>query len=169
MRIGPFDHPQLDLMVVLHQIGVAVGSGCGLLLGLKYFGWVGAVAGSFIGFFVGHVIGAFPDRLAYRSLFNEIDGSSDSELKEMLTRGEWRFGHTLALLHLAARGHDVQPELPRVLSMLESDSRLTRVYGLDALRVVYTELAVKIPDYDPNESTEICRHKVARLRERETG
>jgi hypothetical protein len=69
----------------------------------------------------------------------------------------------MALLQLAARGHDVTPEFPRILAMLESDSVLTRRYGFDALRLVYTELFNKVPDYNPREPTQACRQKIAAL------
>jgi hypothetical protein len=97
-------------------------------------------------------------------MFRNIQKSSTAELKECLDLGEWNFYQTMALLQLAARGEDVQPHLPRVLTMLESDQTLTRVYGWDALRIVFTELSQRIEDYNPRGSIDECRRKVGMLR-----
>jgi hypothetical protein len=71
----------------------------------------------------------------------------------------------LALLQLAARGQDVRATLPKIVQMLDSDELLRRIYGWDALRLVFSEEAKKIEDYNPRSSAEDCRAKAAKLRE----
>ncbi len=159
-----FEETKITLFTLLRWIATWCGLGVGLVLGAKWFGLPGSVVGALIGFFAGNIIGLIPDWLGYRYFFKEIERSSDDKLRAMLADGEWQFWHTIALLQLSARGHDVQPELPRILCMLEADSVLTRRFGFDALRLVFTELAQKIPDYDPKEPTQTCRQKIALLR-----
>ncbi len=160
-----FEHTQLNLFLLLEWIGAVGGLCVGLLLGLRHFGVPGAVLGAVVGLVLGTVLGKVPDWLAFRYSFREIQRSSDSKLREMISQGEWKFWHTMALLQLAARGQNIKPEFPRILAMLESDSVLTRRYGFDALRLVYTETYNKVPDYNPREPTEKCRQKVAALHE----
>ena len=82
----------------------------------------------------------------------------------MVAADDWKFCHTMALLQLAARDEDVRMELPRILDMLKSDSVLTRRYGWDALRIVFTEEYHVIEDYDPRGPTEDCRRRITTLR-----
>jgi len=51
------------------------------------------------------------------------------------------------------------------VKMLESDSELTRIYGWDALRLVFDEESKVIQDYSPYGSTEECRRQTALLRQ----
>jgi len=136
----------------------------GLALGLRYFGPAGLIVGGIIGFLVGHVVGCLPDRVSTKMFFRELERSSNAELRSMVAADDWNFQHTMALLHLAARNEDVHGELPRIIGMLESDSRLTRVYGWDALRIVFNKETEIIGDYNPRESAEECRSKAARLK-----
>jgi hypothetical protein len=64
---------------------------------------------------------------------------SKEELRAMVAADDWKFGHTMALLRLGALGEEVRQEIPRIVDMLESDSQLIRIYGWDALRIVFTE------------------------------
>ena len=120
-----------------------------------------------VGGFLGFIIGYLPDFLSQQWLFKSMQKSSNAELKAMIDKGEWTFIQTLALLNLSLRGEDVQSYLPRIITMLESDNWRTRLFGRDALRWVFTELAVRINDYDPQASTEECRRKIAVLRSKE--
>ena len=88
-------------------------------------------------------------------------------MKAVVDEKEWTFIQTLALLNLQLRGEEVQVYLPRVIALLESDNSRTRLFGRDALRWVFTKLAVQINDYDPFASVEECRRKVSVLRARE--
>ncbi len=162
-----FEYTRLTLFQLLEWIGTWTGLAIGLAFGLKHFGILGAVVGAVLGLVLGHGLGQVPVSLADRYFFKEIERNSDSKLREMISQGEWRFLHTMALLQLAARGQDVMPQFPRVLAMLESDDVLTRRYGFDALRLVYTELFSKVPNYNPREPTETCRRNIAALHDKE--
>lgn len=105
-----------------------------------------------------------PARLVHKALFKELERSSTSKLWEIAGEDEWNFRNSLALLNLSVRGEDVKPVLPRIISMLESDSTLTRRFGWDALRLVYNDETNAIGDYDPLESLEECRRKIAVLK-----
>jgi hypothetical protein len=119
--------------------------------------------GGAVGFFAGMFLAALPEELGYTMIMRKIERSSIAQLRAMLAAGEWNLFHTMALLQLAARCEDVKPDLPRILAMLESESLRERLFGQDALRLVYTDLAEKI-DYDANEPTPLCREKITRLR-----
>ena len=137
------------------------------MIGHLRFGVPGAIAGGVIGGVVGLAIGSLPRHLTQEFVFRKMQRSSNDELRAMLEHKLWAFNETLALLNLQVRGEDVQPYLPRVLSLLESEGSLERVFGRDALRLVFTPLAKQLDDfgYDPGGSTEDCRSAVAKLRE----
>jgi hypothetical protein len=92
--------------------------------------------------------------------------SSNEELWRTVNLGFWNFTQTFALLTLAGRNQDVRTQLPRIITMLEADEELTRVYGWDALRLVFDNETKVIGEYDPRASTEVCRSKVAVLRQK---
>ncbi len=48
--------------------------------------------------------------------------------------------------------------------MLESEDKLERIYGWDALRLVFTQDSESASGYDPRASTEDCRAKIASLK-----
>jgi hypothetical protein len=158
---------QLTLFEVLRLTGTFLGLGIGTSVGFARFGVVGAIIGGIVGLVVGALVGGLPDWLGKRWMFRSIEKSSTAELRAIVAQRDWNFYQTMSLLQLATRGEDVQSDLPRILTMLESDSTLTRVYGWDALRLVYTELAERIADYDPRASTEECRLKTTVLRSKE--
>ena len=137
--------------------------------GIRWFGIVGAIGGTVGGGCIGFVIGSIPTILVDEWMFRAMRNRSNAELKELIEKGEgskgqWKFLQTLALLNLQLRGEDVQAYLPRVLTLMESDDPETRLFGRDALRWGFTELAVQINDYNPQAFTEECRRKVAILR-----
>lgn len=144
----------------------------GVFLGIAvchpYFGIigrsVGGVAGGILGFFIGFLLRWF----SQEHMFREMQRSSNDELKAKLEQPLWSFYQTLALLNLHLRGEDVQPYLPRVIALLESNDHVTRIFGRDALALVFTPLAKEMHDfgYNPSASTEDCRNKVAKLREK---
>jgi hypothetical protein len=155
---------RLTFFVVLHLVGGAVGLIAGAFFGFKHFHILGLIVGAVLGFLVGHAIGYLPTWLGTRWMFRSIEKSTTAELRGSLERGEWNFYQTMALLQLAVRKEDVQPYLPRILLMLESNETLTRVYGWDAFRIVFTELSQRIEDYDPRGTVDECRRKAALLR-----
>jgi hypothetical protein len=69
----------------------------------------------------------------------------------------------LALVHLAARGQDIYKALPRILLLLKSDSELERIYGWDALKLVFEREANAVEGYNPRSSKENCLCKIKKL------
>lgn len=138
----------------------------GVIFGAQMFGVIGSIVGGVIGFVVGHVVGKLPDVLSTKWLLRKLWRSSNDELWRTVNLRFWTFTQTFALLTLAGRNQDVRPQLPRVIGMLEADDQLTRVYGWDALRLVFDNEAGAIGEYDPRAPTEACRMKVADLRQK---
>jgi len=154
----------VDLVALAGLFAGLVG---GILLGLRHFGVIGGIVGALAGGYLGLTIGRVPDFLIDEWMFREMQKSSNDELRAKLERPGWDFIHTTALLNLQARGEDVESYRPRILTLLEADDSLKRLLARDALRWVFTPLAVKLEEfgYDPNASTSACRDKVAQLRE----
>ena len=163
-----FEFTRITMFQVLHWAGMILALAAGGTLGFRWFEAVGAIVGCVVGLIVGSLVGSIPDWVATKSLFKELEKSSDDELKEILAKDEWNFYQTMALLNLAARGEDPRSYLPRIGSMLQSDVQLERVYGWDALRLVFPPETEQIGDYDPKEPVRLCRVKVRRLDPEET-
>jgi len=141
-----------------------MGGAFGGYVGLSYFGMIGGIPGGLIGLFIGHVIGVLLDRRSTHLFFRKISRSSDEELWRIVNLGFWNLYQTMALLNLAARGQDVSGQLPRIIGMLESDNRETRLFGWDALRIVFCTEYKIIENYDPRSTTEECRKQVETLK-----
>jgi hypothetical protein len=146
----------LILLILCVSFGIMAGDYC--------FGTIGKITGGILGLVIGVFVGSLPDHLATRSLFKEVQQSTNDQLRTMVASGHWNFANTLALLHLAARDQEVRMELPRIISMLESDLELTRRYGWDALRLVFTDEYHIIEDYNPRGTTQECRTKIEILK-----
>lgn len=142
--------------------GVATGA----MFGAKVLGIPGAILGGVIGFVVGHVVGKLPDVLSTRWLLRKLWRSSNEELWRTVNLGFWNFTQSFALLALAGRNQDVRGQLPRIITMLEADDELTRVYGWDALRLVFNDETKLIGDYNPRGPTADCRARVAAFRQK---
>ncbi len=162
--MGGFQSTQVTLFEVLWLVAVVAGGIAGANLGSELFGTWGAIAGGILGVVLGHVVGVIPDWLSTRLMFRHIARSSDERLWKIVNLGFWNFYQTMALLQLAARGQDVRTQLPRIVKMLESDDELERVYGWDALRIVFPAETRLAADYDPRAATEDCRNKIAKLK-----
>ena len=148
---------------VFRLIGSIGGACLGAWLGL-FFGVGWAIVGGIVGLFIGTCVGILPEDWAHQSMMKELKEASNEKLRTMIARPEWRFDSTMALLQLAAREENVDSEFPRILNMLESDSVLTRRFGWDAMRIVFTDKLNRIENYDPKDPTERCRAKVNKLR-----
>jgi hypothetical protein len=144
----------------------------GIFIGIAichpYFGIIGRSIGAVIGGISGFIVGLLPRHLMQERMFREMQKSSNEQLKAKIEHPLWSFYNTLALLNLHLRGEDVQSYLPRILSLLESNDNATRLFGRDALMLVFTPVGRQLHDlkYDPHASTEDCRAKVAQLREK---
>ena len=148
---------------IFRLIGALAGACVGVWLGL-FFGVAWAVVGGIVGVFLGTCVGILPEDWAHRSMMKELKEASNEKLRSIIARHEWKFDSTMALLQLAARDENVDSEFPRILDMLESDSPLTRMFGWDAMRIVFTEKSNRIQNYNPRASTEACREKARTLR-----
>lgn len=154
---------------IFHVIGLAV-IALFVLVGVRgclaWFGWAGAIGGGVVGFVVGLVVCAILDTWLHRSSMRDLEAKSNAQLWSFVRTGEWKFYHTMALLVLAARGEDVTSEFPRVVEMLHSDDRFVRIFGWDAIRIVFTEEMKYAEGYEPRESTDQCREKANPLKAR---
>jgi hypothetical protein len=162
--MGGFEHTRFGPIHVLWVVAVTAGAGLGCWVGYRYLGGTGCIVGGIIGVAIGHMAVVWLDLYMHRLMMKELAASSNAELRSTVEAEDWNFRHTMALLNLAARGEEVRRELPRIIAMLESDSVLTRRYGWDALRIVFSEEYNIIPDYDPRGSTEDCRRTTATLK-----
>ncbi|HWQ92536.1 MAG TPA: hypothetical protein VN673_12760 [Clostridia bacterium] len=157
---------RITLFVVLWFMMLVGSTVAGVVCGAQAFGVLGSIIGGVIGLVVGHVLGKLPDVLSTKWLLRKLWRSSDEELWSTVNLGFWNFTQTFALLTLAGRNQDVRTQLPRIIGMLEADDQLTRVYGWDALRLVFDAEANAMGEYDPRASTEACRLRVADLRQK---
>lgn len=161
-----YDHHRITPLHIVWLLAIAISATLGIMVGQRCLGTVGAVAGALLGVLIGHTIVGVLNAEADRRWLGKLKRSSNAELWSIVAAGDWKFCHTMTLLYLADRGEDVRRELPRILRMLESDSHLTRAYGWDALRIVFSEETKIIEYYNPRESTEDCRRMVATLKAR---
>jgi hypothetical protein len=156
---------RITVFVVFHVCSVVAAIVACATFARAQFGLAGMLAAIIIGFLIGHLLGALPSFLVTRWMFRSVQRSSSARLwTELSNVMEWNFYHTAVLLQLAARGEQVERELPRILCMLESDSALTRVYGWDALRLVFTDHSQTLAGFDPGATAEECRQKITSLR-----
>ncbi len=151
---------QFSIFHIFGMLGIALGSSMGGVGGYQFFGMIGLVGGGLVGAYCGGWLGQLPERWARRSLFREIESASNEELWSIVNEERWNFRQSLALLHLSSRGENVRSEKPRIIVMLESDQPLQRIFGWDALRLVFPDLAKQLENYNPKESHEECLLKV---------
>jgi hypothetical protein len=163
-----FRPTRLTLSVLFQIIFMVVGLVSGAIEGHRRFGILGLVPGGFIVCMVGYYLGRIPDLLGTRWLLRSTAKKETPELWKIVTwLPEWDMGKTLALFHLAERGENVAPYLPRFLNLLDSHQVLERVYSWDALRLVFPDEASRYEGFNPWNSTEECRRKVAQVRLKE--
>lgn len=160
----PTQPARLTIFVLIQFLASWAGIVWGGLAGYHHFGIWGGVLGVVVGGILGVVLGTIPNFLSQEAMFRRMQKSTNAELRAELEKPMWNLWQTLALLNLQLRGEDVQAYLPRVLALLESEDRLTRRFGRDALGLVFTPLAKQIKDYDPDAPTEVCRLTIAELR-----
>jgi hypothetical protein len=159
-----YTYTRITIIQVIALFFIALGISLGYLVGIRFFGRAGGILCAIVGFFVGQVIARFIEQFVHRSMFKELEKSSNEQLWKIVSMSWWNFYQTIALLQLAKRGQDVRSRLPRIVDMLESNDRLTRIYGWDALRLVFTDLMAQVPGYNPRGSVEECRRSAAELR-----
>jgi hypothetical protein len=157
---------KITIFTLLWIMTLVLGAVAGVKCGAQAFGVIGSIAGGVFGLFVGNILGKLPQVLGIKWLLRRLRNSSDEELWRTVNLRFWNFTQTAALLVLAGRNHDVRTQLPRIIGMLESEEALTRVYGWDALRMVFDHEANAMGEYDPRAPAEVCRLKVADLRQK---
>lgn len=160
----PTQPARLTVFVLIQFLTSWTGIIWGGLGGYQHFGIWGGVLGAVAGGILGIIIGTIPGFLSQEAMFRRMQKSTNTELRAELEKPWWNFWQTLALLNLQLRGEEVQTYLPRVLGLLESEDRLVRKFGRDALALVFTPLAKQIEDYNPDAPTDVCRLKVGELR-----
>ncbi|MHC4745355.1 MAG: hypothetical protein ACYS8Z_25870 [Planctomycetota bacterium] len=77
----------------------------------------------------------------------------------------WSRGPNPLFMELRLRGEDMGEHISLVLGLLKHESVLGRDAGFQALRAGYPRLVKYIRGYDSSQSVDLCREKVARLRE----
>ncbi len=157
-------YTRVTVFHVVWLVAVVAGGVAGAALGSRLLGTAGAIGGGIVGVLVGHAAGVTPDWLNYRLMFRHITRSSNEELWKMVNVGFWDFWQTMALLQLAARGQDVRTQLPRIVKLLESDRELERMYGWDALRLVFPPETEMAAGYDPRATTPDRSDRLAKLK-----
>jgi hypothetical protein len=155
---------QVNLFVLISLVVHIAGIVVGVALGSERFGLLGGIIGAALGFGIGHFLGNLPDQISMRMLFRRIHRSTNDQLWKTVDLGLWNFCQTLALLELAGRGENVRGTLPRIVAMLESDKLLTRIYGWDAIRLVFDAETKIMNGYDPHATLVECRSRAATLK-----
>jgi hypothetical protein len=159
-----FQSNQITVFHLLNWLGLILGANLGGVFGWKYFGLAGAIVGGLLGLYLGGLLGFLPARWAGKLFFNRIEQSTTEELWAIVNQENWNFYQTMALLHLAGRGENVQSKLEQILTMLESDEVSVRLLGWDALRLVFIPETKRIEGYAPKDSIEECQKKVNHFR-----
>ncbi|MDO8803767.1 MAG: hypothetical protein Q7R35_05000 [Elusimicrobiota bacterium] len=96
----------------------------------------------------------------------EIAKRSAGELRAVIAEtspGCWSFRQNLALYQLLLHGEEIESLLPRVLGPLTSDLPIYRASAFEALRF-FPGAREQLADYDPLQSVEKCRTKIAAFR-----
>jgi hypothetical protein len=94
--------------------------------------------------------------------FESLRGKSTDELRAILHSPDWLF-YRNALIELDRRGEDIRQEVMPILDLLISDTRQQRIAGWYTLRELYPELASRVPDYKPEESSDVCKEQMQKL------
>ena len=158
---------KVTIYVLFAILSAIVGYVLGFCIGMKYLNIYGGIGFGLLGMIIGYYIGFIPDHIAYKSLFKKIERSSNEDLWNIININidkEWDFRKTLALLELRIRNQDISKELSRVINVMESEDEETRLYGWDALRLVFRPEIDLIKNYDPRESANECRNKAEAIK-----
>ncbi|HNO78412.1 MAG TPA: hypothetical protein PKN33_10165 [Phycisphaerae bacterium] len=132
-------------------------------LGFWLLGRWGAFCGAFFGMLFGGILSALANTWLFCPSMKKFKSMKEEELWSMVKAADWTFEHTLAFRNLAARGEDVSGELPRIVSMLNSDDMRKRVLGWVAFRDVFKEELKLAEGYSPYRSSFTCRAKIKLL------
>jgi hypothetical protein len=146
------------LFHVFELVGALVGFFSGLAFGQKAFGWIGAIVGAGTGFYCGLVLGRLPYAIVSTRLKRKLKRSDTATLKQRLEK-EYFISH-LIIACLVVRGEPVEQFRDYVFSLLHSDLSDKRQFGWRNLQIWFPELAQRVGDFNPMNSTEICKEKL---------
>ena len=147
----------------LFLIGLIAGVIVGASSGWHRFGVLGVIPGVVVGVLAGGIIGWLPGYLAILIPSLRYEFMSTVELKKQLHESGSLIN--FILVELRRRGEDVNTELPFVQNFLTSSQMFERTAGWAAFISAYPELIPQIPNYNPTDSTEICRKNCEPLKE----
>ena len=121
---------QSTRFTIFHAIwlaGVPAAAYFAASIGNTYFGWFTAILLGIAGFIVAHILWCLLLGCLHRLFMMNIASMKTEQLwKDVRSASnkDWNMNETLKLLQLAARDEDVDSELPRIIEMLGSESRL---------------------------------------------
>lgn len=163
MRMQMSDQRGYSLFDVLIVCGLLAGIGIGYKNGHAGFGMVGGIAGAVVGGAVGLIVGRLPYLLISYFIEHSLDKEDSQRLRVRLRSGKEYFITHLLLGQLMKRGESVIDELPMVVSLMKSESNDQRRLGWGALKLAFPEVASKVSDYRPMDSTDKCRVIASRI------
>ena len=151
----------------LERLSIAAGVSGFAILGAVRFGPLGLVFGAFFGLFVGRYAVNLPLMLWASWLVKSLNSRSTEDLQALFVRNPG-FGRTgcyqIAALIMKNRGDDLRPVLPVLLDLMGAASHRIRLDAFATLLTGFPELQMELEDFRPEESAEVCRAKVVRLR-----
>ncbi len=125
------------LFHVFELIGAVIGGVSGLVFGQKAFGWIGALLGGPLGFYVGLVVGRLPYSVVFAWMRRDLKKCDTPTLKSRLQR-EF-FLSQFIIAELVVRGEPVEQFKQYVLSLVQSDSSDKRRFGEQNMRIWFPE------------------------------
>jgi hypothetical protein len=152
------------MFTIFHVVelgGGLLGMLSGGLTAAHLLGWPAGLLEGVLGAVLGFLFGRVPGVIATRAVFRDLRRKPPEELRGLVQRGVWPAYH-LVLGELVRRGEDVAGEFAFVHALLVADDPVKRYQGLVNLELYYPALAVRMPDYRPEEAAEPCRAKVQR-------
>lgn len=123
--------------------------------------------GALVGLFVGRWAVNLPLVLWVSWQYKSLSSRSTEELQGLFVRNPG-FGRTgcypMAAGIMKNRGDDLRPVMPILLDLMGAEAHRTRLDALGAFGTAFPELREEVEDYRAEESAEVCRAKVVRLR-----
>lgn len=158
----------LDIMITIFDIVQILSPLLGLLLGGALgskLGPVGAIVGALLCGGLGLYLGRLPTLFMIRGMRRKLARFGPAELRAQL-RDPRCWTPNILLLELRARGEDISPELPLVLSLMESEHQHRRTFGFAALLSAFPEVAKSLRGYSPTQPVEKCKRKIMEFKQR---
>lgn len=150
----------------LTQLRALVAVGTAIFLGIAgkiLLGWPGLLLGLAGGAAAGWFGSPLPRKYFHKRIAKELQELPSHQLRGEMKGENWPVFH-LYYRELYGRGEDLTAELPRILGFLGEEDPDQRRQGWQILESCFPLLAKRIPDFNPDESQEACRSRVASLR-----